>query len=216
MRPFSLDTTLSQPTLAVFSIQIPHLLRARAHCTFTSVWRPWFLFFPSSCLLRLGVAADRTTASAYTPFDLTPPPRPPGWIFDNDAIAAVKQETLLAAASWLFNLKGIGATSLDEIAASVGVSKKVISHNVGDKTALIRACYVRSISFYDDLAMRAISYRGSRIEALCATWHASGEASLREDIAPIPLAMGFESLPDSSSKCVHGEAARLQDLYLSL
>ncbi len=167
-------------------------------------------------LLRYGVAADRGSPTDYTPIDLAPRPAASTWIFDARALAAAKHEATLASASWLFNLKGISATTLDEIAERVGVTKKVIYHNVGDKEALVAACYKRSIEFYDNLAAQATAYRGTRLQALCVSWHGSGEASLREDLAPIPLAMGFEPLPDSMSKWIRKEATRLQDVYYSL
>lgn len=167
-------------------------------------------------IVRRGVTKRRREPVLYQPIELGAHGAAGANLFDSNALAAAKQDAMLASASWLFNLKGIGATTLDDIAARLGVTKKAIYRNVGDKETLIVACFKRSIAFYDDLAVRASTYRGSKLEALYASWHASGEASLREDIAPIPLAMGFEPLPENITGWVRSEAARMQDVYLAL
>lgn len=135
-------------------------------------------------------------------------------IFDNDALAAAKQEALLASASWLFNLKGIDATSLEEIALRVGVTKKVIYHNVGDKETLVVACYRRSFKFYEANAARMVAYNGSRIAAVCASTHALTEASLRDDIAPLAPLGGFDSLPTRIKNETQASSKRLMDAYI--
>lgn len=167
-------------------------------------------------VLRFGIAADRGAALAYQPLQLTGAQFSAGQAFDPEALARAKHEALIAAASWLFSQKGINATTLDEVAQKVGVTKKVIYHNVGDKDTLVAECYRRSFRFFDDLADRTRTYRGDRLEALCASWHGLGEASLREDIAPLPPAPGFEAWPESLAGWISNEAVRLQDNYADL
>jgi AcrR family transcriptional regulator len=91
-------------------------------------------------LILSGAAAPDRQALDYTPLALRPADIPSHGVFDGRVLALAKQEALLAAASRLFNLKGVDTTSLDEIAAQVGVTKKVIYHNIGDKAALLVAC----------------------------------------------------------------------------
>jgi AcrR family transcriptional regulator len=165
-------------------------------------------------ILREGIATDRGAALDYTPFDLSAKDVPIDRIFDNDALTAAKQEALLASASWLFNLKGIDATSLEEIALRVGVTKKVIYRNVGDKETLVVACYRRSFKFYDALAARMVDYEGSRLAAVCASTHALTEANLREDIAPFSPLGVFESLPTRLKNEKHASSRRLKDIYV--
>lgn len=167
-------------------------------------------------LLRSGVAADRRAPVTYRPFDLSPPGVPVGRIFDADTMAAARQEALMAAASWLFNLKGVDATSLEEIALRVGVTKKVIYHNVGDKETLVAECYRRSFRIYEEIAARTQAYEGSRIDAITASTHAYAESSLREDITPLAPLAGFEALPDSAREEIQASAARLMDAFLQL
>src|SRR5690606_17702919 len=111
-------------------------------------------------LLRHGLASNRTAPCAYTPLDLTPPGVPVTQIFDADVMAAARRESLLAAASWIFNLKGVDATSLEEIALMRGVTKKVIYHNVGDKETLVAECYRRTFHIYEGFQARERAYEG--------------------------------------------------------
>lgn len=167
-------------------------------------------------ILRIGIAADRRTTVAYTPFDLSSAEVPMDRIFDAEVMAAAKQEALLASASWLFNLKGVDATSLEEIALRVGVTKKVIYHNVGDKETLVVQCYRRSFKFYESIAARTLNYAGPRISAISASTHAFSEASLREDIAPLAPLAGFESLPASAKEEIQNSAIRIMNNYLAI
>ncbi|HRP09441.1 MAG TPA: TetR family transcriptional regulator [Terricaulis sp.] len=160
-------------------------------------------------LLRHGLAADRAAPCAYTPLDLTPPGVPVTQIFDADTMAAARRESLLAAASWIFNLKGVDATSLEEIALLRGVTKKVIYHNVGDKETLVAECYRRTFRIYEGFQARERAYEGSRIEAVCAQFHALAEASLREDIAPLAPLAGLESVAEGPLEEIHAAAGRI-------
>lgn len=165
-------------------------------------------------LLVYGVAADRRAPPVYRRLVITPGVVPAGRVFDTDVLAAAKQEALLAAASWLFNLKGVDATSLDEIAERVGVTKKVIYHNVGDKAALLAACHRRAFVLVLDVGERVAAYDGSRLEAVCAGFHANAESQLREDIAPLAPIGGFEALPYDVRMEINPLAEQLMDSYL--
>jgi AcrR family transcriptional regulator len=130
-------------------------------------------------------------------------------VFDGAALALAKQEALLAAASWLFNLKGVDATSLDEIAARVGVTKKVIYHNIGGKSVLLAACYRRSLAFATSLIERTRQRAPSPLHAFCMVVHAHAEARLREDIAPLSGPGGLEFLPPDAALAVNNASERL-------
>jgi AcrR family transcriptional regulator len=126
-------------------------------------------------------------------------------------VALAKREALLASASWLFNLKGVDATSLEEVAARVGVTKRVIYHNVGDKRALVVACYLRAQTFARSMIDLASSHPGKRAEAFCLLMHAHAEARLREDIAPLSGLVGLDTLPDDARDVGNETASYLLD-----
>ena len=167
-------------------------------------------------LLREGIAADRTKPIEFRTIDIDRPTLAVDHIFDPAAMAAAKQESLLAAASWLFNLKGVDATSLDEVAMRLGVTKKVIYHNLGDKETLVAECYRRSFRFYADIARRVIAYEGPRLDAFVASTHAFATANLREDIAPLAPLSGVEALPDNVTEEINTTSAWLMDTFLEL
>jgi AcrR family transcriptional regulator len=160
-------------------------------------------------------AADRRTID-YAPLDPTPASIPHHGVFDGRAMAMAKQETLLAAASWLFNLKGVDATSLDEIAARLGVTKKVIYHNIGGKAVLLTACYLRSLDFADDLIVQADAVAPTALHAFCSEVDAHVEARLRPDIAPLSGPGGLQFLPTQAVQAVSAAAARLFDTAQAL
>lgn len=167
-------------------------------------------------VLDHGVAADRRAPRTYRPFDFSSTEIRLNRVFDAEALAAAKQEALLASASWLFNLKGVDATSLEEIAARVGVTKRVIYHNVGDKETLVVECYRRSFRMWEDIAQRARAIDGSRLDALCLSMHAGAEASLREDLATLSPLAGFEALPPAAQDQINASAVRLMDMHLEI
>ncbi len=70
--------------------------------------------------------------------DDTPSPFPSA--SQRAAERAAKREALLLAAVRAFNERGFAATSLDEVAASLGVTKPVIYHYLGNKDQVLFAC----------------------------------------------------------------------------
>ena len=56
---------------------------------------------------------------------------------------ALRRERILDAAVTLFAARGFGATSLDEVAAAAGVTKRTLYVDVGDKAALFAAAVER-------------------------------------------------------------------------
>jgi AcrR family transcriptional regulator len=156
-----------------------------------------------------GIAADRTQRLDYQPLSLSSARLSTLGVFDGAQLALAKQEALLAAASWLFNLKGVDATSLEEIAACVGVTKKVIYHNVGDKEAVVVACYLRSLAFAISIAEQARGQSGSPLEAFCRLLHVHAEARLRRDVSPLSGVGALDALREPGRARVNDEARRL-------
>jgi AcrR family transcriptional regulator len=67
-----------------------------------------------------------------------------GRSLDSDA----KREAVLATASLAFVEHGYGATSIDDIAARLGVSKPTIYYYAGSKQALLGACFSIALDAY--------------------------------------------------------------------
>lgn len=58
----------------------------------------------------------------------------------NDVERREKRAALLRAAARMFNQRGFYATSLDDVAASLGVTKPVIYHHLGNKEHVLFEC----------------------------------------------------------------------------
>lgn len=160
-------------------------------------------------LLTWGVADDRRQPPQI---DIKPLPIATlraSDIFTSEHVAEAKRESLLAAGSRLFNRKGIDATSLDDIAGSVGVSKAVIYHNIGDKQAFVLECFHRSYRLFIGMSEAMDADPASRLEAAASVLHQTCRLYL-DASGPLVIPMvGFEALP-------HDTGTRLQQLAREL
>lgn len=151
----------------------------------------------SQDIIRNGIAKNRSLPSSYDKIDLTSFVTVTGNAFDADVRSAARRETLLASASWLFNQKGIDATSLDEVALRVGVTKKVIYHNMGRKDDLVAECYRRAFAMFQFVGEAIDSFDGLRIDAICTSAASLADACIRPDIAPLVPITGHDAWADS-------------------
>jgi AcrR family transcriptional regulator len=87
---------------------------------------------------------------------------------------AAKREALLAAASELFNAKGVMGTTLADVAASVGLVKNSVTYYYKRKEDLAVACFEQSIAVLDGLIATA---------AQQPTVRARAERVIREQVA---------------------------------
>src|SRR5437763_12062615 len=63
-----------------------------------------------------------------------------------DALYEAKREALLREAASAFNRQGFHATSLDDIARNLGVTKAALYHYFPNKHALLRACFGKAMA----------------------------------------------------------------------
>jgi len=70
----------------------------------------------------------------------------PGRPRDPDA----KREAILTAAATAFVRDGYGATSIDDVAARLGVSKPTVYYYAGSKQALLSACFMIALDGYSE------------------------------------------------------------------
>lgn len=147
-----------------------------------------------------GLGRERTLPQ-YVNFDLSTLRMRTGAVFDRDAISEAKRETLVAVASRLFNRKGIDATSLEEIAAQVGATKRTLHRHLGSKQDLVGACYERAFKIFLHIKEAMIEYPGTRLAALSSAMHALAIAYPHEDLSPLSPLVGFDALsPEAQQK----------------
>lgn len=82
------------------------------------------------------------------------------------AARAAKREALLLAAVRMFNERGFHATSLDEVAASLGVSKPTIYHHLGNKDQVLLECVTIGLERLREAAAIASARPGRGLDRL--------------------------------------------------
>jgi AcrR family transcriptional regulator len=136
--------------------------------------------------------------------------------FDRKAIAAAKLNRMLATASRLFNQRGVETTSVEELAAELGVTKRTIYNHFPDKQALVSACQLRSYRIFTDIVEQAKSWRGTRAEALGAAMYASVLCSFTSELSPLRVFSGLSNLPPEQRSQAAAATLRLQRAYADL
>src|ERR1700694_5396409 len=63
-----------------------------------------------------------------------------------DALHEAKREALLREAAAAFNRQGFHATSLDDIARNLGVTKAALYHYFPNKNAVLQACFDKAMA----------------------------------------------------------------------
>ena len=109
-------------------------------------------------LVSIGIATRRSLIVRPTEIDVTPLLSSSIVAFDQKALRNAKHEAVLRVASRLFNTKGIDTTSLNEIAATLDTNKRALYRVVGNKQAIVTACYERAfrIAFFISDQARAL------------------------------------------------------------
>lgn len=85
---------------------------------------------------------------------------------DREQERAEKRAAVLHAAVRLFNVKGFHATSLDDVAASLSVTKPTIYHYFSSKDEILFECVRLGLDEIREVAARAAAEGGSGLERL--------------------------------------------------
>ncbi len=97
-------------------------------------------------------------------------------LFDRQQANEVKIAQLIAAASRLFNQRGIEGASLDDIGAEVGATKGAIYHYFDDKADLVARCYRRAFELYDLIIDTAVDQGRDGLDKALITLHLNVQA----------------------------------------
>src|SRR3546814_18665102 len=82
-----------------------------------------------------------------------------------------KREAVLKAAVEMFNARGFHATSLDDLAASLGISKPTIYHYLGNKDQVLLECLTRGLMQLRAAAEEAQTLPGTGLDRPRAFLH---------------------------------------------
>ena len=114
--------------------------------------------------------------------------------FDRRQTNEVKMTQLIAAASRLFNRRGIDGTSLDEVSAAVGATKGAVYHYFDDKADLVVRCYRRAFELYDVFMDTAVAAGRTGFERALICLHLNVQAQAGP-LSPLMLQPGRTALP---------------------
>ena len=167
-------------------------------------------------ILADGFDSDRTRVVNPPPIDFSPLLTQPGGLFDRGAQFDAKREKILAAASQLFNRRGVDTTSLDDIASAVGATKRTLYHYVGDKQTILSACYARTDRIFSFIREQAAAQGGSALETLIAVLRANAISHQRDDIEPLRSSTGYDSLSEAEKVLATERGRVLVQAYRAL
>ena len=116
--------------------------------------------------------------------------------FDRGEASSLKIDQVLAAASRQFNRNGVEATSIEAIAATLGVTKGVLYHYLADKSELVTRCYERAFDFYDQFIQVAEREGGDGLERGLINAHLNIQANV-SPLSPLMPQPGFGAVPEA-------------------
>lgn len=122
-----------------------------------------------------------------------------GNVFDRTQSSEHKIDRVLSTASYLFNRNGIEATSLDEIAKEMGVTKGVLYHYLKDKDDLILRCYERAFALQEQFIEHSRIHGRNGLEVAWINAHLNIQAKA-SSVSPLMPQPGFGSLPAADQK----------------
>lgn len=87
--------------------------------------------------------------------------------FSRDNQHEVKLQTILSEAARLFNFQGTRATTLGDIAKSIGLTKTSLYYYARNKEELVYKCYLASCDAGDEIMLEAAQGAANGLECLC-------------------------------------------------
>jgi AcrR family transcriptional regulator len=108
-----------------------------------------------------------------------------------------KRQALLTAAVTMFNERGFHATSLDDVAASLGVTKPVIYHHLGNKDQVLLECMRLGLAKLEAAALDAQGRAGTGADRLRSLLLGYAEHNMTPFGACVVLTPDYELSPDS-------------------
>lgn len=109
-----------------------------------------------------------------------------------------KREAVLRAAVRMFNSRGFHATSLDDVAASLGISKPTVYHYLGNKDNVLFECVTRGLEQLQQAADEAGKGPGTGLDRLSAFLQRYAQINM-DDFGRCVIRTGDEILSDESA-----------------
>jgi AcrR family transcriptional regulator len=114
-----------------------------------------------------------------------------------------KRDAVLIAAVRMFNARGFHATSLDDVAASLGISKPTIDHYLGSKDRVLLECVTIGLNQLRDAAEAAKARPGTGLDRLRSFLESYARVNM-EDFGRCVIRTGDEMLSPQSATTFRG------------
>lgn len=131
--------------------------------------------------------------------------------FDRLQAADLKSDQIVAAASRLFNLKGLDGVRLDEVCVEIGASKGAIYHHFKNKDDLIARCYDRAFDIYELIMETGMTRASNSLDRAAIVTHLNAQAQLDQN-APLALQPGLGKLSGKKRAALKHRAQKLGDI----
>lgn len=116
---------------------------------------------------------------------------------EKEAERAAKRHAVLQAAVRMFNERGFHATSLDDVASSIGITKRTIYHYLANKDQVLLECVTIGLNQLLDAANEARREPGSGRDRLAKFMRRYAEINM-EDFGRCVIRTGEETLSPAS------------------
>lgn len=142
--------------------------------------------------------AERFRVNVRAAMNLTASPFPTPE--EKRSVRAAKRDAVLRAAVQMFNARGFHQTSLDDVAASLGISKPTIYHYLGNKDQVLLECVKIGLGQLIAAAEEARARPGTGADRLCAFLVRYTEINM-DDFGRCVIRTGDEALvPESRAR----------------
>lgn len=131
--------------------------------------------------------------------------------FDRQQTAEQKADQIIAAASRLFNAKGLDGVTLDDVSAAIGASKGAVYHHFRDKSDLIERCYERGFDIYDTIMDTGVRIGATPLEKAVIVIHLNAQAQLSAT-PPLSLQPGLNKMSATKSRALSRRAQALNNI----
>lgn len=131
--------------------------------------------------------------------------------FDRRQTAELKSEQIIAAASRLFNAKGLDGVRLDDISAVIGATKGAVYHHFRDKSDLVERCYERGFDLYDQIMETGVKTAATPLERFAIVQHLNTQAQMSA-APPLSLQPGLSQLPPAKRRTLMRRAQSLNTI----
>jgi len=116
---------------------------------------------------------------------------------------AAKRQAVLRAAVQMFNERGFHATSLEDVAASLGITKPTIYHYLGNKEQVLLECVTIGLEQLLEAAEIARREEGTGKDRLCGFLRRYAEINM-DDFGRCVIRTGEETLSENGRKQFRG------------